>query len=95
MAIPMFYVTNPKGVSEYFLTSLEDGQCESLAAIGLSTVSSRMTDRPQFPYLGLIHRSKSVQLYAFVSCTGWILLVGLEYGSFDADEVCFCLFCAP
>ena len=55
--------------------------------IGLSTIASRMNEKHLYPYYGLIHRSQGIQLYAFLSCTGWILLVGLEYGAFDADEV--------
>ena len=88
MAIPMFHVTNPSGHSEFSVSCMDTTEFETLVAIGSSTVCSRMIDRPQFPYLGLIHRGKSLQLFAFVSCTGWVLLVGLEHGSFDADEVC-------
>lgn len=88
MPIPLFHVLCPKGETAYSVAGLSSQQMAALIPVCLSGIAARFSEKPSFPYLGLIYRSDSIQVYAFISCTGWTLLIGLDCGSFDADEVC-------
>jgi hypothetical protein len=87
MQIPFYCVFSPNGAQEYMVSSLIAPESESLLVTGISAVTNKILDQPTSPYLGLVHRSASIQLYAYMSSTGWVLMLGLEQGPYDSDEV--------
>ncbi len=87
MQISLIAFFGPDGSREYVTSTLSNDEWESLITTGVSSIANKLLDQPGSPLLGLIHRSVNVQLYAFVSCTGWVLMIGLEPGPYDSDQV--------
>ena len=77
----------PTGSEQYRRSSLSAEEEDSALTAALSAVTNKLLDGPTSAFLGLIHRSAGIQLYAFISCTGWLLLIGLEPGPYDSDEI--------
>jgi len=87
MRIPLCVVFGPDGARQFTFTELGEVETESLLKTGVSSISNKLLDIPSSAYLGLMHRSVSLQLFGHVSCTGWAILIGLEHGPFDGSEV--------
>ena len=87
MQIPFYCVFAPDGTQHFKSSTLTPHETESLLTTGISAVTNKMLDQPTSPYLGLVHRSASIQLYAYLSSTGWLLMLGLEQGPYDSEEV--------
>ena len=77
----------PDGSTQFLRSTLSPDEAESSLTTGISAVTNKLLDVPSTSFLGLIHRSVGIQLYAFISCTGWLLLIGLEPGPYDSDEI--------
>lgn len=87
MQISLIAFFAPDGTRQFISTHLSESESESLVITGVSAIANKMLDLPKSPFLGLIHRSAHIQLYAFCSCTGWVLMLGLEPGPYDSDEI--------
>jgi hypothetical protein len=87
MQISFITVYGPEGSKEFCRSSLSIEQAESLVTTAISAVTNKLLDVPSSSFLGLLHRSAGIQLYAYVSSTGWLLLIGLESGPYDSDEI--------
>ena len=89
MQIPVFSVYSPSGENEYLFTTLSDSQCNLILKDAKSGLKQKVTDNLVSPFLGLTFRSQDIQIFSFVSCTGWLLIVGFENGPFNGSEVCY------
>ena len=87
MQIPFCSIFAPHGLREYITSTLTSHEAESLLTTCISAVTNKLLDVPQSPFLGLIHHSVNIQVFAFVSCTGWVIFLGLEQGPYDSNEV--------
>jgi hypothetical protein len=87
MQISLVAFFAPDGARQFTSTQLSESESESLVITGVSAIANKMLDIPKSPFLGLVHRSVHIQLYAFCSCTGWVLILGLEPGPYDSDEI--------
>ena len=87
MQISFITIFGPDGSKQFQRSSLNNEEIESSLATAISSVTNKLLDVPSSSFLGLIHRSAGIQIYAFISCTGWLLLVGLEPGPYDSDEI--------
>jgi hypothetical protein len=87
MQIPLLAFFGPDGSRQSIRSSLNNDETESILTTGISAVTNKLLDSPTSAFLGIVHRSMGIQLYAYISCTGWMLLLGLEPGPYDSDEV--------
>jgi hypothetical protein len=87
MQIPVFSVYSPSGENEYLFTTLSDSHCNLILNDAKAGLKQKVTDNLVSPFLGLTFRSQDVQIFSFVSCTGWLLIVGFENGPFNGTEV--------
>jgi hypothetical protein len=77
----------PDGSKQYWKSELSSSETESLFTTGISAVTNVLLDIPKSSFLGVIHRSMGVHLYAFISTTGWLYMLGLQPGPYDSDEI--------
>lgn len=87
MQIPFCSIFEPNGSKPYTRSLLSTQETDSLIATSIGAIANKILDKPQSPYLGLIHRSVNLQVFGFASCTGWVVIVGLEHGPYDSDDV--------
>lgn len=87
MQIPLFSVYNPTGENEYLLTTLDHVTCEKIQAEARLGTAQVIANPIVSPFLGLTFRSHDIQVFSYISCTGWLILVGFENGPFNGLEV--------
>ncbi len=87
MQIPLLAFFGPDGSRQSIKSSLHEEETESILTTGISAITNKLLDSPTAAFLGIVHRSMGIQLYAYISCTGWTILLGLEPGPYDSDEV--------
>jgi len=92
MRIPLCFIFGPDGRREFSFCAISESESESILTTAVSSVSNRLLDVPKSVYLGLIHRTVNIQLFGYISCTGWVMIIGLEHGLFDGNEVAQSLF---
>ena len=88
MQIPLFSVYSSSGENQYLLTTLSDSVCASVLSDARQGTSQRIGETIVSPFLGLTFRSQDIQVFSYISCTGWVLLAGFENGQFNGGEVC-------
>ena len=94
MQIPLFSVYSPSGENEYLLTTLNDTVCNALLGEAKRGAAELIGANLVSPFQGLTFRSQEVQVFSYISCTGWLLLVGFENGPFNGTEVECSPFCS-
>ena len=87
MQIPLFSVYSPSGKNEYLLSLLSDDQTSKILSEAKDSAHQKISTGLVSPFVGLTFRSHDIQVFTFLSCTGWMLLVGFENGPFNGVEV--------
>jgi hypothetical protein len=92
MQIPFCSVQGLDDPKPYVLSNLSEEE-----QVYISTVASRFIRRRAESNLltiliGLIHSTQSLQVFGFISCTGWVIIVAIEPGPYDSEEVSRSLF---
>ena len=92
MQIPLCAFYAPDGSQQYLLSHLDVSERDTVLNHSFNAILDKLYGKPTSAYLGVVYRSSAIQIFAFFSCTGWTMVVGLENGPFDGDEVRFYLF---
>lgn len=87
MRIYLCAIFAPSGSRDFTFSEIPETEADSILETAVSSISNLLLDTPSSAHLGLIHRSVSIQLYGYVSCTGWIVILGLEHGPFDSADI--------
>jgi hypothetical protein len=87
MQIPLCVVFAPDGSREYLQSSLSDGETDSLISSTMDTLRARTNSYPNSPFMGILHRHSSVQVFGFVSSSRWTIILGVENGPFEGNDV--------
>lgn len=87
MRIPLTAFFGPDGSRQSIASILGTDETESILTTGISAITNKLLDSPSSSFLGNIHQSMGIQMYAYISCTGWLILIGLEPGPYDTTEI--------
>ena len=87
MQIPLFSIQNPEGKTEYQMSLLDESSKRQAMEVSSAAAQEKVMNNPTSPFLGVVYRNQYIQVFGLFSCTGWTLLVGLENGPYNGDEV--------